>query len=76
MHTEHLQNVRTGRVLMAWLIAASVTSLAAFAFIAAGRMTGAQLGRGHLAGRVVTNATPRSTHSRRPPSSAMPAASM
>ena len=39
MHTEHLQNVRTGRVLMAWLIAASVTSLAAFAFIAAGRMT-------------------------------------
>lgn len=39
MHTEHLQNVKPARVLMAWLVAAGVTSLAAFVFIALGVLT-------------------------------------
>lgn len=36
MHTEHLQNVRSGLVATAWLIAAAVTSLLFLALVAAG----------------------------------------
>lgn len=39
MHTEHLQNVTAGRVVAGWLVAAAITSLAAFALIATGLMT-------------------------------------
>jgi ABC-type transporter Mla maintaining outer membrane lipid asymmetry permease subunit MlaE len=39
MHTEHLQNVTTGRVLAGWLVAAAITSLAAFALISTGLLT-------------------------------------
>lgn len=39
MHTEHLQNVRAGRVLMAWLIAIAITSLVTLALVAFGPMT-------------------------------------
>lgn len=38
MHTEHLQNVKPGRVVAAWLVAAAVTSLAALALVASGMM--------------------------------------
>jgi hypothetical protein len=36
MHTEHLANVRPGRVGAAWLVAVATTSLLLFAFVAAG----------------------------------------
>jgi hypothetical protein len=36
MHTEHLQNVRVGRVLAGWLVAIAVTSLVLLAFAGAG----------------------------------------
>ena len=36
MHTEHLQNVTTGRVLAGWLVAAAITSLATLALISMG----------------------------------------
>ena len=39
MHTEHLQNVRPGRVVAAWLIAAAVTSLVALVLVSSGVMT-------------------------------------
>jgi hypothetical protein len=39
MHTEHLQNVTVGRVVAGWLVAASVTSLAALALLGSGLMT-------------------------------------
>jgi hypothetical protein len=38
LHTEHLQNVTLGRVVAGWLVAAAVTSLAAFALTAMGIM--------------------------------------
>jgi MFS family permease len=38
MHTEHLQNVRPGRVLAGWLVAIAVTSVAVFGFILLGLM--------------------------------------
>jgi hypothetical protein len=33
MHTEHLQNVRPGRVLAGWLVAIAVTSFVIFGFV-------------------------------------------
>jgi hypothetical protein len=38
MHTEHLQNVRPGRVLGGWLVAIAVTSFVVFGFILLGLM--------------------------------------
>ncbi|HSH44505.1 MAG TPA: hypothetical protein VK966_01500 [Longimicrobiales bacterium] len=40
MHTEHLQNVGVGRVLVGWLIAVAVASIVVFLFVAMGVMTG------------------------------------
>lgn len=39
MHTEHLQNVSTGRVVAGWLVAAAITSLVALALLSSGIMT-------------------------------------
>ena len=39
MHTEHLQNVKPGRVVAAWLVAAAVTSLVALALLGSGIMS-------------------------------------
>jgi hypothetical protein len=36
MHTEHLQNVRPGRVLAGWLVSIAVTSMVAFGFVMLG----------------------------------------
>jgi hypothetical protein len=36
MHTEHLQNVRPGRVLAGWLVAIAVTSFVVFGFVLLG----------------------------------------
>ncbi|MGH7503252.1 MAG: hypothetical protein ACREL7_16115 [Longimicrobiales bacterium] len=44
MHTEHLQNVGVGRVVGGWLVAAAVTSLVVFVFIASGAGTGEGVG--------------------------------
>lgn len=41
MHTEHLQNVRTGSVAAGWLVAVAVSSLLAFVFLASGFFDGA-----------------------------------
>lgn len=38
MHTEHLQNVRPGRVLAGWLVAIATTSFVVFGFIMIGLM--------------------------------------
>lgn len=38
MNTEHLQNVRLGRVVGAWLFAVAITSLVSFALMGAGVM--------------------------------------
>lgn len=38
MHTEHLQNVRPGRVLAGWLVSVAVTSFFVFGFILLGFM--------------------------------------
>lgn len=43
MHTEHLQNVHTARVLAGWLVAIAVTSLIILALIGLG-----QIGRAHV----------------------------
>lgn len=40
MHTEHLQNVRTTRVLAGWLVAIAVTSLVILALIGLGLLQG------------------------------------
>jgi hypothetical protein len=40
MHTEHLQNVRPGRVVAGWLVAIAVTSFVAFAFVLLGLLRG------------------------------------
>jgi hypothetical protein len=39
MHTEHLQNVGTGKVVAGWLVALAVASLAALALVSAGLLT-------------------------------------
>lgn len=36
MHTEHLQNVRPGRVVAGWLVAIAVTSFVVFGFVMVG----------------------------------------
>lgn len=38
MHTEHLQNVRWGRVAAGWLVAIAVTSFVVFGFVLLGLM--------------------------------------
>jgi hypothetical protein len=38
MHTEHLQNVRPGRVVAGWLVAIAITSFVVFGFILLGLM--------------------------------------
>jgi hypothetical protein len=38
MHTEHLQNVRAGRVVAGWLVAISVTAFIVFGFVMLGLM--------------------------------------
>jgi hypothetical protein len=38
MHTEHLQNVRPGRVAAGWLVAIAITSFVVFVFIMLGLM--------------------------------------
>ncbi|MEX0891125.1 MAG: hypothetical protein WEB88_03070 [Gemmatimonadota bacterium] len=40
MHTEHLQNVRPGRVAAGWLVAVAVTSLILMVFLAARLLEG------------------------------------
>jgi hypothetical protein len=44
MHTEHLNNVRAGRVAFGWFISAAVTSLVVIAMIAAGVLSRDGLG--------------------------------
>jgi hypothetical protein len=39
MHTEHLQNVTTGRVLAGWAVGVAITSLAALALISMGLLS-------------------------------------
>lgn len=40
MHTEHLQNVRPGRVVGGWLVAIAVTSFVVFGFVMLGLLAG------------------------------------